>query len=171
MPSNPLHVLRLNAREMLRQPGTRRQIRADLDAVDLHVVDARIAGSVGVELDAVSNVDGVVVAGTISTPWQVPCRRCLADVAGTARITVDELYQDHLSDEDAYQIEGDQIDMAPAIREYVLLELPEGPLCRDDCAGICPICGIDRNRATCDCDTEVRDDRWAALDALEFDDD
>ena len=65
----------------------------------------------------------------------------------------------------------DQIDMAPAVREYVLLELPDGPLCRDDCAGICPVCGIDRNEASCDCDTSVRDHRWAALDELRLDDD
>jgi uncharacterized protein len=50
-----------------------------------------------------------------------------------------------------------------------LLELPNDVLCRDDCAGICPVCGIDRNAGTCDCDTTVRDDRWAALDGLQLD--
>ena len=171
MPSNPLHVLRLNARELLRQPGLSRQIQADLNATDLGVDDDRIAGLVAIELEAVSSIDGIVVAGSISTPWLGPCRRCLTDVTGTAQIAVDEVYQDDVSDHEAFPIEGDQIDMAPAVREYVLLELPDGPLCRDDCAGICPICGIDRNQATCECDLTVRDDRWAALDDLKLDDD
>ena len=171
MPSNPLHILRLNARELLRQPGLRRQIQADLNATDLGVDDDRIAGSVAVELEAVSSIDGIVVAGSISTPWHGPCRRCLTDVTGTAQIAVDEVYQDDVSDDQAFPIEGDQIDMAPAVREYVLLELPDGPLCSDDCAGICTVCGIDRNQATCECDTTVRDDRWAALDDLKLDDD
>ena len=171
MASNPLHVLRLNARELLRQPGAQRHIAADLDASDLGVLDDRVTGPVVVELTAVSSIDGIVVAGSISAPWSAPCRRCLADVTGTARIAVDEVYQDDVGDDDAFPIEGDQIDLAPAVREYVLLELPEGPLCGDDCAGICPVCGIDRNRSTCQCDTSVRDDRWAALDDLKLDDD
>ncbi len=171
MPPNPLHVLRLNARELLRQPGAERRITADLDAADLGVVDDRVTGAVTVDLNAVSSIDGIVVTGSISTPWQAPCRRCLIDVTGTARIVVDEVYQDDVGDDDAFQIEGDQIDMAPAVREHVMLELPAAPLCREDCAGICPVCGIDRNRSACECDTSVRDDRWAALDGLRLDDD
>ena len=171
MPSNPLYMLRLNARELLRQPGLRREVEADLNATDLGVDDDRITGPVSVQLEAVSSIDGIVVAGSVTTPWHTPCRRCLVDVTGTAEIAIDEVYQDDVSDDEAFPIEGDQIDMAPAVREYVLLELPDGPLCRDDCAGICPICGIDRNQSTCECDTSVGDDRWAALDDLKLDDD
>ena len=75
-----------------------------------------------------------------------------------------------MSDDDAFPIEGDQIDLVPAVREAVLLELPDDVLCREECAGICPVCGIDRNQGTCECDTTVRDDRWAALDQLRLDD-
>lgn len=169
MPTNPLYELRVNARELLRQPGSSRSISTTLPAAAFAVDDARITGEIGVELTAVSNVDGVVVAGTVSIPWQVPCRRCLTTVSGTSEVAVDELYQDEVGDDDAFQIEGDQIDLAPAVREYVLLEVPDGPLCRDGCAGICPICGIDRNERVCDCDTTVRDERWAALDDLRLD--
>ena len=56
------------------------------------------------------------------------------------------------------------------VREYVLLDLPEAPLCRDDCAGICPQCGADRNESPCDCDTSVTDLRWSALEGLRLDD-
>jgi len=171
MAPNPLHRLRVNARELLRVPGSTRTIDASIDAGDLGVDDERITGPVTVVLEAVSNIDGVVVAGSISIPWSVACRRCLADVTGTATVDVEEIYQDDVVDEDAYAIEGDQIDLAPAVREYVLIELPDGPLCRDDCAGICPVCGADRNEAPCDCDNSVRDARWAALDDLRLDDD
>ena len=57
----------------------------------------------------------------------------------------------------------------PQCGSTCLLELPDDVLCRDDCAGICPVCGIDRNTGACDCDTTVRDDRWAALDGLQLD--
>ncbi len=169
MPANPLHALRVNARELLRVPGSARHVDEQTDATDLGVPDPRITGPIGVDLDAVSSIDGIVVSGDITIPWSTACRRCLADVTGTAVVDVAEVYQDDVSNEEAFPIEGDQIDLAPAVREYVLIELPDGPLCRDDCAGICPVCGIDRNRATCHCDTTVRDDRWAALDDLRLD--
>jgi uncharacterized protein len=51
----------------------------------------------------------------------------------------------------------------------VLLELDEERLCRAECAGLCPSCGIDRNSGDCDCSVMVRDDRWAALDGLAVD--
>ena len=170
-----LHELRLNARELLRQPGLQKAVDVSFPATDVGVDDERITGDVTVDLIATSNIDGVVVEGTITMPWRAPCRRCLVEVVGTARIDVDEVYQDpsdvSVVDGDAFPIEGDQIDLVPAVRELLLLELPDGVLCRDDCAGICPVCGIDRNQASCDCDTTVRDERWAALADLELDDD
>ena len=83
--------------------------------------------------------------GTVTTPWHGQCRRCLTDVEGVSVSEVDELFQQHPRDEDAIEIIGDQIDLAPVVREYVLLDLPDAPLCRPDCAGICPSCGVDRN--------------------------
>ena len=170
-----LHELRLNARELLRQPGLQKAVDVSFPATDVGVDDDRITGDVTVDLLATSSIDGVVVVGTITMPWRAPCRRCLAEVVGTARIDVDEVYQDpsdvSVVDGDAFPIEGDQIDLVPAVREAVLLELPDDVLCRDDCAGICPVCGTDRNQGTCDCDTTVRDERWAALADLELDDD
>ena len=55
------------------------------------------------------------------------------------------------------------------VRENVLLGVPDAPLCRDDCPGLCPICGTDLQLGPCDCDRTERDDRWAALDQLELD--
>ncbi len=166
-----LHVFRLNARELLRQPGLDKRIEVSLDASELGVDDGRISGPVGVDLHAVSTIDGITVRGRITMPWHAACRRCLAEVHGVTAIDVDEVYQDEVADgADAFEIEGDQIDLVPAIREYLLIELPDDPLCRDDCAGICPVCGIDRNTGSCSCDTTVRDERWAVLDELRFDD-
>ena len=167
-----LHALRLNARELLRQPGLRKTVDVSLPASDLGVDDDRITGDIGVDLVATSTLDSVVVEGAVTMPWTAPCRRCLAEVVGTGSIAIEEVYQDAVAaGDDAFPIEGDQIDLVPAVREAVLLELPDDVLCREDCAGICPVCGTDRNVASCECDTSVRDERWAALDALHLDDD
>ena len=88
---------------------------------------------------------------------------------GDLKADVHELYQVHVTDPDAFPIVGEQLDLAEMVREAVLLEAPTNPLCRPDCAGLCPVCGVDRNEAACSCDTTVRDERWAALDALKPD--
>lgn len=173
MAAKRLHRFRLNARELLRQPGLDAQIAEVLPASELGVDDDRISGDVTVDLTAVSSIDGISVTGTISMPWRAPCRRCLTDVVDTSVVEVDEVYRDPggaVVDADSFELTGDQIDLAPAIREYLLLELPDDPLCRDECAGICPVCGTDRNHSSCGCDTTVRDERWAALDDLRLDD-
>ncbi len=57
------------------------------------------------------------------------------------------------------------IDLGPLVRDAVVLELPMAPLCRDDCAGLCPQCGANRNEGDCGC-VAPRDPRWANLDVL-----
>ena len=170
MASNP-HVFRVNARELLRQPGLTKHVTVDIPAAELGVDDDRITGPVSVDLLAVSAVDGISVHGSITMPWATSCRRCLVAITGTATIYVGEMYRDDVRiDDDAFEIDGDQIDLGAAIREYVVLGLPDDRVCRDACAGLCPVCGIDRNVATCECDTTVRDERWAALDQLDLGD-
>ena len=164
------HLLRINAVELLRSPGATRTLDVALSAESLGVDDPRVSGSVDVAVVATSSVDGVTVHGTVSIPWRDQCRRCLVDVAGVAVAQVDEVFQHDPRIDDAVEIVGDQIDLAPIVREYALLELPDAPLCRDDCAGICPECGADMNESPCDCDTDVRDLRWSALEGLRLDD-
>jgi uncharacterized protein len=168
--ATPVRDLRVNTVELLRQRGNRRAVETVLDPADLDVEDERITGPVDVRLSLESTLDGIEVAGAVTVPWADECRRCLRAVVGVATADVHELFQERVVDPDAFEIEGDQLDLAPMVRELVLLELPDAPLCRPDCAGICPVCGADRNEAPCDCDTTVRDERWAALDQLRTDD-
>ena len=69
------------------------------------------------------------------------------------------------ADEDAYPLVDDELDLEPLVRDAVLLELPLAPLCREDCAGLCPQCGANRNEGACGC-AAPRDPRWATLDVL-----
>jgi uncharacterized protein len=161
-----LRPLRINAVELLRQPGAVRHVEAEVPAGPLDAEHERLVGDVRVDLRLTALRDGIEVDGTISADWATVCRRCLADVAGTAVAEVDELYQIELLDPDAYAIEDGQLDLVPLVRETVLLELDLERLCREDCAGLCSVCGVDRNTTSCDCDTSVRDERWAALEGF-----
>lgn len=161
-----LRPLRINAVELLRQPGAVRDIDTDIDAEPLDVDHERLVGDIHVELHLTALNDGIDVEGTVSADWTTVCRRCLAEVSGTAVGTVDELYQIEPLDPDAYLIEDGRLDLAPLVRETILLELDVERLCRDDCAGLCPVCGLDRNTTECSCDTTAGDGRWAALEGF-----
>ena len=58
------------------------------------------------------------------------------------------------------------LDLAEMLREQFYLALPMQPLCRPDCQGLCPTCGIDRNVETCQCKTEWMDPRLSVLKTL-----
>jgi uncharacterized protein len=56
------------------------------------------------------------------------------------------------------------IDLDPVVREQLLLALPGYPVCREDCKGLCTVCGVNLNERDCGCDRHVPDPRWAALE-------
>ena len=58
------------------------------------------------------------------------------------------------------------LDLGELMREQFILALPMKPLCRADCAGLCPVCGMNRNRETCGCQSEWIDPRMEALRRL-----
>jgi uncharacterized protein len=109
---------------------------------------------------------GIAADGTVTAPWTGECRRCGGPVSGTVTAVVREHYApDGEGDEDAYPLEGDEIDLEPLARDAVLLDLPLAPLCSTDCRGLCPQCGANWNLSTCDC-VANGDPRWSALDVL-----
>ncbi|HEY4175699.1 MAG TPA: DUF177 domain-containing protein [Kofleriaceae bacterium] len=65
-------------------------------------------------------------------------------------------------DLDLFPYEDDHLDLEPLFREQFVLAVPYAPLCREDCKGLCPQCGIDRNSSTCKCEKPL-DPRLAAL--------
>jgi uncharacterized protein len=62
------------------------------------------------------------------------------------------------------------MDLTEPVRQALLVALPMKPLCREDCQGICPQCGANRNEVHCEHSEESTDDRWSGLRALRIDD-
>ena len=58
-------------------------------------------------------------------------------------------------DDDRYYYHGDHIELAPMLREHIILAVPMQPLCQDDCAGLCSRCGKDLNEGPCGCPVEA----------------
>lgn len=161
----------LGVADLLRNPGQRRDEALDARLDDLHVLGSEVPPQAEVHLDlhlqAVN--EAVVVKGAATVPWIGECRRCLGPVHGTLSTPFLEIYEVHPAEGETQPLLGDCIDLEPVAREAVLLSLPLAPLCRDDCAGLCPRCGGDRNESPCECTTERTDPRWSALDDLRLD--
>ncbi len=66
-------------------------------------------------------------------------------------------------DIDAAFYTGGGVELKDVLREHVLLAMPMRKLCREDCKGICPVCGTNRNVSPCGCEVKPVDDRWEAL--------
>lgn len=131
-----------------------------------------------VDVAARSVGDGVLVRGTLRTAVRQPCRRCLNPVEQEVDTHVDLLFappvegEDDVDDGEVYPLpaRGDDLDLTQAIREQVLLEAPAFALCSEECRGICPTCGADRNQGDCNCAPERAESPWDALKNVKFDD-
>jgi uncharacterized protein len=176
--ANPL---RLPIADLLRRPGASRRFDVEaqvggpyggsvpaLEDVGNPVAEVPAGGTVRAAGTLEHVADGIVVRGSIHAPWQASCSRCLRPVTGAIAVHVDELFEPAPLAGETYPLEDDTLDLSPLVRDVLLLELPGAPLCAEDCAGICPSCGADRNEVQCDCTADEADPRWAALRSLDL---
>ena len=129
-----------------------------------------------VELSAVA-LGEIRVKGHVAVRMAADCDRCLepaqcpidADFELFYRPLEEGFGEEKTLDEEEAQMgfyDGDGLELNDVLREQVLLALPMQRVCSEDCKGICPICGQNRNQNECRCHSETVDDRWAALKQL-----
>ena len=174
--------LRVGIADLLRHPGSRLDVQRVVPAADLGdlvVGTSRVEpdGEVAVDLVLDSQPDTIVATGTVSALWTGECRRCLEPVVGElcqeVREVFGELPDGDTDSSDFYPLDLDQVDLEPLVRDAVLLSLPVAPLCGPDCKGPVPEAfdaGDDEGgEAGEEPSAPTGDPRWAALDALDFD--
>ena len=160
--------LLINIIEMTRRAGTLKDIEIAIPVSTFDFADKRLNDETEIEiaLQLESINGGIIVQGTVTGQSQLLCGRCLRNIEFANVASIDELYQRVPDNPDAYPIEGESLDLQPMVREMVLLSLPDTPLCKADCPGLCPQCGADLQSAPCDCQAQRFDERWAILDQL-----
>jgi DUF177 domain-containing protein len=165
----------LDTRELGRRPGSQRRVSrsepapADL-GIDVLGVPAGSPIALDLRLEAV--MEGVLVSGTARVHVEGECSRCLDPIEDDLEVDLQELFayddeDDDLpaadEDEEVSRLEGDLLDLEPMVRDAVVLSLPFGPLCRDDCPGLCPDCGARLADDPGHDHGEKIDPRWAGL--------
>ncbi len=112
---------------------------------------------------------GILLQAEFKAQTTLECVRCLTEFQQSLDINFTELYafsKRYVTDSGLLMPETGIIDLAPVMREYIVLEIPISPLCRPDCKGLCPICGNNLNESTCNHEGESGDPRLASLKKL-----
>jgi len=160
-----------------RHPGEQLARHLDVPAppdLSVGMIGVPEGSPVVIDLTCQSAGDGVLVQGTAVVRLAGQCARCLAEFTREASFDLQELYfypgrgpvpgeGDDDEAADALFVEDDFIDLDPALREAIVLSLPFSPLCRDDCAGLCQVCGADLNENPGHSHDAPIDARWAKL--------
>jgi uncharacterized protein len=154
------------------------------DALGAPDVDPE-AGRGVAELDLYTEGNHAFATGTFVGHLVVACSRCvnpmqiaideklvvtfmpIGEMPDEAAETDEDGAEVDAEDLDVFPFDGENVELEPLFREQFVLAIPYAPICAEDCKGLCPQCGIDRNTATCTCEPPI-DPRLAALKGLKI---
>ena len=163
-----------NVAQLLQEPmGSVRQYQVQETSVTLDEVEAdRLEGW----LKFTRTDMGIWVKGRLKLEVSSQCSRCLKGFNSPLNTEINEEFYpavelttgaavaEPVTEEETFRVTPTNVlDTREALRQNIVSRLPMKPLCKQDCAGICPDCGIDRNEAECHCDIKTIDPRWERL--------
>jgi len=111
--------------------------------------------------------EGYLAKGDIEVNKKFTCDRCLKETESFEKIPFEEKFTSYETD-DSTLFTGDEIDLTDAVRDNILASEPIQKLCKEDCKGLCLICGHDLNEGDCGCDRRIPDPRMSVLDNLKI---
>jgi uncharacterized protein len=148
-PTSPMAV---DITRLGRRPGAMITLRNTVPSplrIGLDMIAIQPGDPLELDLRVESVSEGVLVTGTVIGPTVGECARCLTEVSGRVQVGLTELfaYPDSTTEatteeDEVGHIVADTIDLEQAIIDAVALDLPFAPVCRPDCPGLCPECGI-----------------------------
>jgi uncharacterized protein len=170
---DPRQPLVVDTTKLPRQPGATRALKRVVPApadLGLELISVPEGSDLELDLSLTSVSEGVYVSGRARGSLAGECGRCLNEINESFDVPIAELYAyadsttEETTDEDEVgRMHGDLIDLEPAVRDAVVLTLPANPVCRPDCPGLCPECGVHLDDLPADHSHEDVDPRWAAL--------
>ena len=139
----------------------------------------RLTSPIKVSLDATRNLNEILLRGTAWVTAVLECARCLDEFSFAVESHLDIWCILGGGDKDARVPERDNVIEAPVEAKYIdltdhlrselMVLIPLKPLCKQDCKGLCPLCGINLNHEQCSCHSESHDARWDALKKIRGD--
>lgn len=175
--------MRVTIIDIVDQPGATRPVNVAVAADEFGddpwgTAEGAVRDPIVLDLHLDSVVDGILVRGTLGFALELGCARCLEPQIVAREVSVAELFLDpakQVAEDDevepGYELLDDAtaIDLSTMVRDALIIDLPLRTLCREDCQGLCPDCGTDRNAQDCGHrQDDGIDPRWAALADLDL---
>lgn len=156
----------IDVKNIINERGAEESFRANPNLGFLNLREQEIElGKIDID-GKISNVgDGILVQAQASGMIILTCSRCVDKFKHPLNLQLNELYSFKNGDAE-HKVEKDLVDISELIAESVSLNLDIKVLCKNDCAGLCPRCGINLNKENCDCKKERIDIRWHKLQEL-----
>lgn len=171
--SNPLVI---DISRLGRRPGSMITVAETVPSpsrIGLDLIRIEEGAPIELDLQIQSVSEGALVTGTVSAPTAGECVRCLEPITGHVTIDLTELFaypgsttEETTEADEVGHVVDDRVDLEQPIVDAVGLVLPFSPVCREDCAGLCPDCGIALASAEPGHRHDKIDPRWAKLAAL-----
>jgi uncharacterized protein len=138
-------------------------------------LDERFRGVVRVDVHLDKSISQIFLQAAIKAEGSFICDRCLENFQQAINSAYSIMYVQgtrstiEVEKEEELQIlraDTNYIDLDDDVRQYILLTVPQKLLCREECQGFCPTCGVNKNFESCTCDNQTIDPRWEALKKL-----
>jgi uncharacterized protein len=171
MRADPRSPFVVNTHDLGRRPGSMRTLELSAPApadLGIELLGVPEGSPVSIELRLEAVMEGVLASGVAQASLAGEGARSLEPFDDEVDVEFQELYvypESDAEDDEARRLDGELLDLEPAIRDAVVLALPFQPVCEPDCEGLCPECGA-RLLDDPGHGHEDVDPRWAALSAL-----
>lgn len=167
-----------NVAQLLKAPtGTRREyeLREDIGSLDEEI---RAVEPLTGRLKLTRSAGGVLATGTLHTVVNIDCRRCLRTFTSPVEVQLEEEFVPTVdvttgaplptgeTEPELLINERHELDLSEVVRQHIILQREQYPLCSEACLGLCPECGQNLNEGPCGCRDLTEDPRWAALREL-----
>lgn len=144
----------------------------ELKKLDLNLKEILFAGPINVKGSFYKTDEEIYLDSVVTYKYYEKCARCLEEFVNrvetvlSGRVLRTSKSSDVEKDEVVIYYDSDEVDLTEQIITSIMLSLPMKSLCKDDCKGLCPVCGVNMNKENCDCDIQEVDPRLAKLKDL-----
>ena len=161
-------MIKLNVSEIKKRLVGKENFKFDVLPEELEITKADLDVQGLIHINGIIGIAGDVLLldGRIKSKVRRTCSRCLKEFDSDVEVEISERFfpaDAEYIEKDAFSYDSDVVDITEVLRESFIIAEPLQALCKEDCKGLCPVCGADKNVEPCDCDTFTIDPRLVAL--------
>ena len=157
--------LKLNIASVLKNDGASKDFSGEVSLGKVDYMGSALDFKSPLKVDGkVLNIGGTLeISGRVTGEFSTECSRCGIVVTEAFEAELFESLENDFSDvdEECISVQGNVIDISGSINACIFGNIPMQSFCREDCKGLCPVCGVNLNYNECNCDTTVYDPRFA----------